>query len=221
MSVDDVYKIMQFVINKNQNGYLTPDDFNLVINQASINQISFLIGNVEQFQYGKGQPRIQYSISENIRQKLQPFIKTVTLSVTSGSADYPDDFLLTDTMMNNDGISRIRYAENNKLYSFLGSVIDPIETNPIYVTSNTGFTFYPNTITDAKLTYVSKPTAIVWAYTLDDNGRPVYNAGASVDPQWYDTDIYSVIARALRMLGVNLKDNEVSQYAETIKNGGV
>lgn len=212
---------MQFVINKNQNGYLTPDDFNLAINQASINEQSFLIGGIEQLQYVKGQPRIQYSISENTRQKLQPFIKTVTLVVTSGTANYPPDYILTDAMMNDAGVDRIRYAENNKLYSFLGSTIDPVSTNPIYTPSDTGFTFYPNTITSARLTYVGKPNEIVWNFATDLNGRPVFNPTGSVDPQWYDTDMYSVIARALRMVGVNLKDGEVSQYAETIKNGGV
>jgi hypothetical protein len=222
MTVDTVYKIMQFAVNKNQNGYLTPDQFNLIINQAQNSYMAWLLGETQQFQYQVGQPRVQYSISENTRQKIQPFINTVTLSVSSGFSAYPIDYQVTDTMTNSNGIDRIRYAANNKLFSFLKSKIDPVATNPVYSLGKTGFNFYPSTLSSAILSYISVPTQIVWAYTLDVNGRPVYNPATppSVNPKWYDSDMLEIIVRALRLVGVNLKDGEVSQYANEIKNGG-
>lgn len=220
MTVDTVYKIMQFAVNKNQNGYLTPDQFNLVINQAQNSYMAWLLGETQQYQYQVGQPRVQYSLNENTRQKIQPFINTVTLSISSGFSAYPIDYQVTDTMTSSDGVNRIRYAANNKLYSFLKSKIDPVATNPIYVLAKTGFNFYPNTLSSAILSYISVPTTIVWAFTLDGNGRPVYNPLLSVNPKWYDSDMLEIIVRGLRLVDVNLKDGEVSQYANEIKNGG-
>ena len=49
MSVNDVYVLMQFIVNKNQNGYLSPEDFNNAINQAQRSYLSFLMGNPEQY----------------------------------------------------------------------------------------------------------------------------------------------------------------------------
>lgn len=220
MTVDTVYKIMQFAVNKNQNGYLTPDQFNLVINQGQLSYMAWLLGETQQIQYQGTQSRVQYSISENTRQKIQPFITITNLTISSGFSAYPIDYQLTDTMTSSDGVNRIRYAANNKLYSFLKSKIDPVATNPVYTLSKNGFTFYPNTLTSATLAYVSVPNTIVWAYTLDGNGRPVYNPSLSVNPKWYDSDMLEIIVRALRLVGVNLKDGEVSQYANEIKNGG-
>jgi hypothetical protein len=60
----------------------------------------------------------------------------------------------------------------------------------------------------------------VWGFTLDANGREVYNQATSVDPIWYDADMMQVIARALKMIGVNLQASQVMQYADDIlKNG--
>jgi hypothetical protein len=47
-------------------------------------------------------------------------------------------------------------------------------------------------------------------------GTPI----SSQDPKWYDVDLLNIVSRALRMAGVSLNDNTVSQYAEEIKNIG-
>lgn len=220
MSVNDAYVLMQLIINKNQNGYLSPEDFNNAINQAQRSYLSFLMGNPEQYQYQRSQPRVQYSMNENIRQKLMPFIKSTTLTITSGLANYPDDYQLIDTMLNAAGTDRIRYAANSKLYSFLQSRIDPVATNPVYTLTKIGFSFKPITLTSATLGYVSTPADIVWNFTPDVNDRPVYEPIGSVDPEWYDTDMLEVIVRALNIVGCNLQLGAVLQYAENIKNGG-
>ena len=220
MSVNDVYILMQFIINKNQNGYLSPQDFNTSINQAQRSYLSYLLGNPEQYQYQRSQSRTQYSMNENIRQKLMPFIKTTTLSISSGFAAYPDDYEMTDTMLNTAGTDRIRYAANNKLYSFIQSKIDPVDTNPIYTLKKDGFSFKPTTLTNATLGYVATPKEIIWAYTEDINGIPVYDPLNSKDPEWYNADMLEVIVRALSIVGTNLQLGVVMQYAENIKNGG-
>ncbi len=118
------------------------------------------------------------------------------------------------------GVKRVRYAEQNKLDAYYNSVIDPIATNPIYLIEDTGFQFYPSSVYQAKLSYVKDAPAIVWAYTEDGNSRPIYNSATSINPVWDDTACMDIIGRCLRMIGVNLQDISVSQYAEELKNQG-
>lgn len=54
---------------------------------------------------------------------------------------------------------------------------------------------------------------MVWGY-ITVSGRPEYSEALSTQPEWSDTDINEIIYLALSYIGVNLKDPEVSQFAQ-------
>jgi hypothetical protein len=220
MNVNDMYRICQFAVNKAQNGYLTPSEFNLIINQAQVSYQDYLLGEFQQYQYGRPQARINYSQNENIRQRLSPLITQATLTIngTSGEAPYPADYVQADAITTTT-LKRVRYVQQDALYSYYNSEIDPIETNPIYLLEPTGFQFYPITLGIAILTYVKDAPQIVWAYNLV-SGRPVYDSGASVQPVWDNVDLLEIIARGLKLIGLNLQDGQVQQYANQVTQQG-
>jgi hypothetical protein len=220
MNVNDMYRICQFAINKAQNGYLTPSEFNLIINQAQVSYQDYLLGEFQQYQYGRAQARINYSENENIRQRLSPLIAEATLTIngTSGESPYPADYVQADTIITT-AFKRVRFVQQDSLYSYYNSEVDPIATNPIYLIEPTGFQFYPKTLGSALLTYVKDAPTIVWAYTIV-SGRPVYDSGASDQPVWADVDLLDIIARALKLVGVNLQAGQVEQYANQITTQG-
>jgi S-methylmethionine-dependent homocysteine/selenocysteine methylase len=220
MNVNDMYRICQFAVNKAQNGYLTPSEFNLTINQAQVSYQDYLLGEFQQYQYGRPQARINYSQNQNIRQRLTPLLVETTLNInsTTGQSPYPADYVQTDTVITSS-FNRVRYVQQDALYSFYNSQIDPIATNPIYLLEPTGFQFYPVTLGSAILTYVKDAPEIVWAYTTV-NGRPVYSSGTSVQPVWDNVDLLEIIARALKLIGLNLQDGQVQQYANQVTQTG-
>lgn len=221
MSVDEVYNIIQFIINKEQSGYVSPDEFNLIINQSQDSFQDYLLGEFQQYQTGRAVSRVTFGQNQRVRQRLSPTIYNYNLSIdVAGFSPYPADYLETDTMWTIYGHNRIRYVQQDSLFSFLDSVIDPVTSNPIYLIERTGFSFYPSTLGAANLNYVRKPPRIIWGFTLDVNNRPIYDPFNSQDPVWSDLDMLEIIARALRMVGVNLQDNQISQYANEIKQSG-
>lgn len=221
MTIDEVYKLIQFIVKKEQQGYLTPDEFNSVINAAQNEFLSLLIGQVQSYQPGRANPRLAWSENESVRQKLTPLIKEANLSIdNSGFSGYPTDYQQADAMFNPYGIYRIRFAQQDSLFNYYRSAIDPVETNPFYLIKSNGFQFYPTTLGYARLSYVSTPNQLTWAYVTNVYGLPIWDAGNSVNPQWYDVDMMDIIARALRIIGVSLQSNDVSQYANEIKNQG-
>ena len=225
-----MYRICQFAINKAQNGYLTPSEFNLIINQAQVSYQDYLLGEFQQYQYGRAQARINYSENENIRQRLSPLITETTLTIngTSGEASYPNDYVQADAIITT-AFKRVRFVQQDSLYSYYNSEIDPVATNPIYLIEPTGFQFYPKTLGTALLTYVKEVPTIVWAYTTV-SGRPVYaptQTGVGVtpitgtiQPIWADVDLLEIIARALKLVGVNLQAGQVEQYANQVTQQG-
>jgi len=230
MNVNDMYRICQFAINKAQNGYLTPSEFNLIINQAQVSYQDYLLGEFQQYQYGRAQARINYSENENIRQRLSPLITEATLTIngTSGEAPYPADYVQADTIITT-AFKRVRFVQQDSLYSYYNSEIDPVATNPVYLIEPTGFQFYPKTLGTALLTYVKEAPSIVWAYTTV-SGRPVYAptqtgggvtpTTGTVQPVWADVDLLEIIARALKLIGVNLQAGQVGQYANQVTQQG-
>jgi hypothetical protein len=219
MNVNDMYRICQFAVNKAQNGYLTPSEFNLTINQAQVSYQDYLLGEFQQYQYGRPQARINYSQNENIRQRLSPLITSATLTINgSGEAVYPADYVQADTIITT-AFNRVRFVQQDALYSYYNSQIDPIATNPIYLLEPTGFQFYPLTLGSAILTYVKDAPEIVWGYTTV-SGRPVYSSGTSVQPVWDNVDLLEIIARALKLIGLNLQDGQVQQYANQVTQTG-
>jgi hypothetical protein len=222
MTVDETYKLIQYVCNKSQNGgYISPSDFHRVINAACHEYTDYLLGQTQSYQYGRSQARASYGNNQTIRQKLTPLI-TAPQSISvdgTGLALYPTDFIQADAMYTTDN-KRIRYCPQDRFDAFYNSAIDPVATNPFFLVEATGFRVYPITLGSIKLSYVKKHPAIVWNSTLDGNGRPVYTSSGSAHPLWSDADMMQVIARALRMVGVNLQDNQVNQYALEVKNQG-
>ena len=231
MTIDEVYQLVLYSTAKNSSqGYVSPADFNLTINQAQKSYVSYLLGSFKQYMPGRPVARVEFGQNTIIRTRLAPIIYWDTLTVDAfGFAPYPADYLQTDAMFTDTGYNRIRSVQQDHLYAYYNSVIDPIETNPIYILEDTGFHFFPEDIGNAELSYVGNPPDMTWAYTLDANSIPVYSAAGgpsvtpttgSVQPVWDDASILEIIVRALAIIGVNLQLQTVEQYSLAIKNQG-
>lgn len=220
MTVDFAYQIVQYAVNKAQNGYVSPSDFNLAINNAQNEFMNWLLGPFQQYQPGRPAANVELGQNQVVRQRLTPVIYGYILTVDpSGFSPKPGDYQQADAMWTMD-LKRIRTVDQDKLWAVYGSVIDPYATNPFYTIEATGFTFYPASIGQARLSYVRNPPQIVWGYTLDPDGIPIYNPGTSTDPVWNDVSMMEILARTLRLVGVNLQANDVNAYSTEVKRIG-
>lgn len=221
MNVNDVYSLMRFISRKNQLTSLSPSEFQIAFNAASRNYYDFLVGRIEQYRYDKPTPRVGLSMTDNVVGRLTPYMVSASLSVTSGSVTKPNNFnkLLAMNTPNNFAVKRF---EQNRLAKRLKDTVDPIdESNAFYVEETSVWKIFPTTgIATVTLKYLALPTNVIWAFTLDGSGRPVYNAGASVDPQWKDNDIDEVVGRALKILGVSIKEGALLNYGQQVIQTG-
>jgi hypothetical protein len=221
-TVDEVYRIVLYATAKNKSqGYVSPDDFNLIINQGQRSYSSYLLGSFQSYTPGRPISKVELGQNSVVRQRLSPTIYGYNLHIDgTGFAPYPGDFLQVDAMWSIYGFNRIRYAPQEKFYSIYGSKIDPIATNPIYLIEDINFRFYPQSLGNARLSYVRNPPDMVWGYVDDSNGLPLYSAARSTQPVWDDASMLEIIVRALALIGVNLQLGVVTQYAEIIKTQG-
>lgn len=223
MDVNFCYELCKYYVAKNSSqGYLSPDDFNMVINVAQRSYTDYLLGQYQQYQAKRPIPIVAFGNNERVRTSLAPLIYEVIIPVnsTTGIGEFPYGFIQVDAMWGQYGYYNIRFTEQDRLASNYHSVIDPVQTNPVYLIKHEGFQFFPPTIGNVRCGYVQNPPSISWGYTEDQNGTPVYNPANSSQPVWEDQDMLSIIVRALAIIGVNLQLNQVQQYAQMIKQGG-
>lgn len=175
MNINDIYVLVQYIINKNQQGYLNPAQFNHVINQAQRSYLSYLLGSFQSYLPGRPVSRVELGQNSVVRQRLSPVIKNTTLGIDMyGVSPYPSDYLQADAMRLPFTYQRVRFVQQDSLYSYYNSVIDPVGSNPIYLIEDTGFQFYPTYLDEARLSYVSNPPDMIWGYEIINN-RPVYS----------------------------------------------
>lgn len=232
MTVDVMYQTVQYVANKFINGgNISPDEFNLLIQEAQYSFLNYLLGQFQDYQIGHSAARVEFGVNMVVRQRLAPLIGPI-LAITvdaSGMALYPDDYQQWDAFFQSNIMYRIRPVQQHRLYSYLNDPIDPVNKYPIVTVEAQGFRVYPNENYNGvnvpasilNLSYIKTPPDILWASTPDPvTGLPVYDPAHSHDPVWYDLDCREIIARVLRDVGVNLESAAVGQYSEMIIKGG-
>lgn len=226
MDVNECYRLMKYCVAKNQSqGYLTPDDFNLSINNGQRMYLDFLLGEYQKYQIRRPISVVEFGQNERIRDSISPLIYNVILNInsTTGISPRPSDFEYMDAMWGVYGNYNIRFAQQDRLDSYIHSSIDPVVSNPVYLIRHEGFQFFPDRPfgeNQAKMSYVRNPPSIVWGYVLDSNDRPVYNPATSQQPIWSDSDILQVVMRALQFVGCNLQLSTIMGYAQEIKQNG-
>ena len=226
MTIDEVYKFINFIVKKsNAGGYVSPSEFNLVINRAQIQYFNKLYGNQNDYRYDRPVPKISYAVTEKISNSLSPFLseKTAVTIDALGQCTTPTDLIqmVAVTKEVSGKEYEITRVEQDRVANNLTSYYDsPDNEFPIYAQLRTKLQFYPKTLASALIIYLKKPTNMVWAFTTV-SGRPAYDSANSVQPQWEEVDMNEIMYLALSYIGVNLKDQEVSQFANVKTQTGL
>jgi len=232
-SINDIKDIINIIVRQNTTGgNLDPNQFNLIINRAQITKFMRSYGNPQEYQIGNPVPRIAFQTTQAITDELGIFIKNTDIIVPStGQLSYPSDYVhlislgfVTGVNSNGSVISLPRPIEIvNKEFEWYrrsSKIVPPTKLDPIAIEENTYIQLYPVNLGSVKFSYLRQPREAKWAYTIA-SGRPVYDSANSVNLEWRDNDINSIISLAVSYIGISIKDQEVSQYAELKSQQGI
>ncbi len=221
LTVDDIYKFALALIKKNQAGGLKNTDFQRHWNDAQATYQDDLLGRFQAKNTGKEGGNTGLIQNETILTKLNPFITPAALVIAAGQSNKPADSIYTLALRINN--TKVFKVDHDEVWAMLQDVIDPasVADDAYYYTEYGGyFKFYPNTVTSAEIDYVATPTDIVWGFTLDGDGRQVYDAGTSVQPQWDNNSCREITKRMLTNLGVGFKDADFANFGSKVQSMG-
>ena len=228
ISVDTVYQRVIALANKEQRGYITPQEFNLLANQAQVSLFEsyFYSKNLrERKEDDTGGVVDETDISELISRKLAPF---QSVEDVLGGHTFPttvealDVFQTGRVFYNNQVCKKVAI---NEAYNFTQSL------RHISTTTGQGPIYTDNLITDRDIlvyagssTPVSAmvsvecfrvPTQANWAYVVV-NEKALYNANVSVDFELHKAEEDTLVNRILQLAGVVINKPGLAQLAEQI-----
>jgi len=230
INVNSVYQTVLLILNQQQRGYITPDEFNKIGTQAQLNIFEAYASDLNQ-QYRVQQNDTEYSNRiKNIEEKLQFFQRTATPTYNVGTGVFdildfttPDQPIVigtTDTLYRLGSVfyrdtDLGQYVQPNELRQLLLSPLtQPTDKFPIYTYENNVLTVRPASITSGvTISYLAKPRNVVWGFTTGPQGQYIYSQGTSVQFDLDVTEQDELIMRILAYAGVIIQDPTIIQTA--------
>ena len=232
--INSVRNTVLSIVNKDNRGYISPEEFNLYSKQAQIEiyeklfyDYSIALAKQNAGLHGSGYSDIVFKLGEIIDRFLTPTVLhyngTTQKFYVPGEAPTPTfpveakSYRIEKIYYNNAveieqvPISLVRTLLNS-------STTTPSLLFPIYTLDTQGIRIYPATIiTNVNVVYLRYPADPKWTYTTLSAGEPLFNQGAT-DYQDFELPLneeYNLIIKILGYAGITVREAEVAQAAKS------
>jgi len=229
VNINTVYLRVLAIANKEQRGYITPQEFNTLANQAQLDIFEQYFYDLNQFLRLPGNDTIHADPVDMLEEKIEIFDKfnqTVAMSsggvgdLTNSNANkiYRLGAVYNQTSIN--GVTAIVEAEHlnkNELRQYLNSPLtSPTVKRPVYIkTTETAIQIFPTSITaNVTCNFIAKPSDVYWGYNII-NDEALYNPTTSINFELHESEETDIVFKILAMAGITIKDPQLYQIAAT------
>ena len=243
INVDTVYKTVLLILNKEQRGYMTPDEFNKTATQVQLDIFEQYFDDLNQ-QSRVPQLDVDYADRQIVLdEKISPF-KTEGSCIysSSGFFNLPTNPINGNATILYNGeipigsaqvsfyrlgtpiftsattnvISEIQMVSRREFYNLQKSEYTaPSENSPIFLYEDNKLTVSPVSIQSGVSTsFIRKPRNVNWNFDVDANLNVyVYKSLDSVNFELNSSEQVNVILRILAYAGIVIRDPEIVQAA--------
>lgn len=221
--IDLIYKTLLTIINKENQGYVSPTEFNILANQVQMEIFRdyFEDENRDKVKKNKGYTNKGYAnLDFNTRQKISKFAGYKTLTAEDDLFKLPSDLYFIE----DDGVLTpmhkvITEIERGQIGYLFNSLTAPTELFPVYENIGDSLKVYPDSFEKIQLRYTRIPKKPMWTYFVLPNGSEVFDPSSSSfqDFELHETEFSNIVNRMLTYFGINLREAEVIQIAEQLK----
>ena len=234
VSIDTVYQRVLALANKEQRGYITPQEFNLLANQAQVQIFEQYFYDLNQFHRNPGNDSAAGDSVDDIEDKISIFqVYNFPLTVTSGNdvllpidstVGYPagtsDMFRLEEVRHNENICSQVT---PKKLHLMKKSVFggQPLLEHPAYIRQNNAVQVFhlnaaggfANIFNNIRCDYIRKPNRVEWDYVVV-NEKALYNANGASNFELHPAEETSLVYKILELAGIIINKPGLSSYGK-------
>jgi len=217
INIDDVYQKVLVLANKEQRGYITPQEFNLLADQAQMEIF-------EQYFYDQNQAdrnlknSTEFSnVDEMLDEKISIFKKmgAVTMSGTIGTLPGGSALYRLGMVYHpNKGIELEQLTEEEVLYLNLSPLAKPHFLFPAYVRMSFGkIRTYP-AMGAVSCNYIVKPKTPEWTYVVV-NEKALYNPNSNtMHFELHGSEETELVYKILSLAGIVIAKPGLGTYAD-------
>ena len=180
IDIDEMYRFVQFIANKEQSGFIKPSEFNLAAQQAQMQLFTERYGHPSEYSLGNPIPVTGgYAQSQKLQDDFNPFMMSDNFSgdikLNSLSCNYAH--LISIHGSNNSRVKLVSLDEYGEMST--SQLVAPSSTYPVAYFSDK-MRISVDGITSGKLYYLRYPVDPLWDYYKDSSGKPLNSATGSV-----------------------------------------
>ena len=206
--IDNVYQRVLAIANKEQRGYITPQEFNLFANHAQKEIFEQYFYELNQFLRAHGNSEEYSDIIDNIREKISIFERTtnpVNIPFSLVNSVYR-----LGTVITLDGIEVQEVQSNEFLYIDKSPLLKPTVNRPVYVRQQNTCTVYPTEVNQVTYTFVKAPMRVNWGYTVTGTDA-MYDPSTTMDFELHPSEETELVYKILLQAGVSIQRQDVAQ----------
>jgi len=233
VSVDNVYQQVLAIANKEQRGYITPQEFNLFARKAQNDVFDSTFQDYKDAFLHPEQVVGQHNDINMLREKMAPFRvinQSITMADSVGTIDNTNGTVYwlesVYDMANNTVFEEVTKREVNYFKDYFAAKGFPKNLehvvfngsngnlefrskNVFYRESTNTMFFYPvpSNNFDPKCDFikaVSSYSAPKWGYVVADH-QPIYNAGAAIDFVVHASEESTLVNKILQLAGISME----------------
>ena len=213
INVNTVYKTVLLILNKEQRGYMTPEEFNKIGAQVQLEIFEKYFEDLNQLTRS---PQTDTDYADRIaylEEKLSPLTR-YEAGISSQEGVLTNQVHRLNTVVYNDlelqRVSRGEYTNINK-----SPLTKPSLTQPVFIQENNLIYTYPTSVSsNVFLSYIKKPNDPVWSFTSGNTlGVYVYDSTTSTNFELHSSEQTELILRILAYAGIVLNNPQIVQAA--------
>ena len=217
VDVNTVYRTVLLILNKEQRGYMTPDEFNKVAAQVQLEIFNKYFDDLNQLLRAK-QTDLNYADRVALLdEKLSIFKTETTLSSTLGVFNVPPTVREIGSVVHNN--IEIQRLQKNEFYNINKSdLTKPSENYPVYLYENNSMKIYPTTIiANVLVNFIRQIANPIWNFTsAPPSYQYIYNptnslTNPSVDFELHISEQTNIITRILMYSGIIIQNPDIVQ----------
>jgi len=213
VKVDDVYQKVLALANKEQRGYITPQEFNLFANQAQMDIFEQYFYDLNQFGRVPGNNKPHSDPLDILEDKLDVFKNRLTLSGSDNIFDLPNSYYRNIVTLTDDGSEIQKLSIKEAMQASQAPLTSPTLKRPIYyINQNNRINILPETIVSGSFYYYKKPEKVNWNSVLILNNE-LYDSTNSVNFELHPSEETKLVIKILGLSGITLKDPSLYQIA--------
>jgi len=211
VNIDTVYQRVLALANKEQRGYITPQEFNLFANQAQMDIFEQYFYDRAQFGRVPGNKTMYADPIDILEEKIEIFHKSEPATNTNGVFALPKDLYRLARVNNTNNNATIEKLTHQKFTTAINSPLTaPTLSRPIYYVKGTQVIVSPSTIEDIVIDYIRVPNEVEWNGFVTDTSQ-LYNLDESKNFELHVSEEPNLVLNILKLAGIAMKDASLYQ----------